>query len=109
PVAAVERLEGPDVVLADGARIAPDAVVVATGYSAGLEGLVGDLGVLNARGLPMVHGAHEAPGSPGLWFTGFTNPISGMLRELRIDAQRIAREIGAQRKGLSRAGASSRG
>ncbi|MEO5610414.1 MAG: NAD(P)/FAD-dependent oxidoreductase, partial [Ornithinibacter sp.] len=41
PVAAVERLEGPDVVLADGARIAPDAVVVATGYSAGLEGLVG--------------------------------------------------------------------
>jgi putative flavoprotein involved in K+ transport len=29
----------------------------------------------------------------GLWFTGFTNPISGMLRELRIDAERIAAAI----------------
>ena len=109
PVAAVERLEGPDVVLADGTRIAPDAVVVATGYTAGLEGLVGELDVLNARGLPVVHGAHEAPGTPGLWFTGFTNPISGMLRELRIDSQRIARQIEAQGKELSRAGASFRG
>ncbi|MEO7422594.1 MAG: NAD(P)/FAD-dependent oxidoreductase [Ornithinibacter sp.] len=109
PVAAVERLEGPDVVLADGTRIAPGAVIVATGYTAGLEGLVGELHVLNERGLPVVHGAHEVPGLPGLWFTGFTNPISGMLRELRIDAQRIAREIASQGDELSRAGASSRG
>jgi putative flavoprotein involved in K+ transport len=31
--------------------------------------------------------------APGLWFTGFTNPISGMLRELAIDARRIARAV----------------
>ena len=30
---------------------------------------------------------------PGLWFTGYTNPISGMLRELRIDAERIAAAV----------------
>ena len=72
-----------------------------TGYRAGLEPLVGHLGVLDGRGLPVVHGAHEPPGEPGLWFTGFTNPISGMLRELRIDAERIAAEV-------SRAGVSSR-
>ena len=101
PVAAVSAVEGPDVVLADGTRLQPAAVVVATGYRAGLEPLVGHLGVLDARGLPVVHGAREPAGALGLWFTGFTNPISGMLRELRIDATRIAAAI-------SREGAASR-
>ena len=100
-MAAVASFDGPDVVLADGRRLRADAVVVAAGYRAGLEPLVGHLGVLDARGLPVVHGAHEPPGAPGLWFTGFTNPISGMLRELRINGERIA-------TGISRAGASSR-
>jgi putative flavoprotein involved in K+ transport len=108
PVAAVSAVEGPDVVLADGARLQPHAVVVATGYHAGLEPLVGHLGVLDARGLPVVHGAREPAGAPGLWFTGFTNPISGMLRELRIDAERIAARVAGHRAaGLSRAGARS--
>jgi len=109
PVAAVERLEGNAVVLSDGTRLTPDAVITATGYSSGLGPLVGDLGVLTGRGLPVVHGAHEAPGSPGLWFTGFTNPISGMLRELRIDAERISHEIASQERVVSRPGAWSRG
>ncbi|HEU5242672.1 MAG TPA: NAD(P)/FAD-dependent oxidoreductase [Ornithinibacter sp.] len=101
PVAAVESVDGAEVVLANGTRLRPDAVVLATGYRAGLESLVGHLGVLDGRGLPVVHGALEPSGTPGLWFTGFTNPISGMLREIRIDAERIAAEV-------SRAGASSR-
>jgi cation diffusion facilitator CzcD-associated flavoprotein CzcO len=93
PVAAVESFRGADVVLSDGSSVKPSVVVVATGYRAALEPLVGHLGVLDERGLPRVHGAREPDGAPGLWFTGFTNPISGMLRELRIDAGRIAREI----------------
>ena len=97
PVAAVEAVDGAEVVLADGTRLRPDTVVVATGYRSGLDPLVGHLGVLNPRSLPVVHGAHEPPGAEGLWFTGFTNPISGMLRELRIDAQRIAARIAAAR------------
>jgi putative flavoprotein involved in K+ transport len=80
-------------VLADGSRLRPSVVVVATGYVAGLEPLVGHLGVLDGRGLPVVHGAHEPAGAPGLWFTGYTNPISGMLRELRIDAEKIAAAV----------------
>jgi hypothetical protein len=28
-----------------------------------------------------------------MWFTGYTNPISGNLRELAIDARRIARAV----------------
>ena len=96
PVAAVEAFDGDEVVLTNGTRLRPDAVLVAAGYRAGLEPLVGDLGVLDGRGLPVVHGAHEPPGAAGLWFTGFTNPISGMLRELRIDAERIAAAISVQ-------------
>lgn len=100
-VAAVEGFEEGQVVLADGERIAPEVVVAATGYRRGLESLVGGLGVLDERGRPMVHGARTAPHAPGLHFTGYTNPISGNLRELGLDAERIA-------KAIARTGAASR-
>jgi putative flavoprotein involved in K+ transport len=102
PVAAVERFEGGEVVLSDAGRLRPDAVLVAAGYRAGLEPLVGDLGVLDGRGLPVVHGAHEPANAPGLWFTGFTNPISGMLRELRIDGERIGAAIAGSNRNLEK-------
>ncbi|WP_406456269.1 NAD(P)/FAD-dependent oxidoreductase [Streptomyces sp. NBC_01622] len=92
-VAAVESFEDGKVVLADGERIEPDAVVAATGYVRSLEGLVGHLGVLDARGRPVVHGVRSPKDAPGLYFTGFTNPISGMLRELAIDAEKIAKAL----------------
>jgi len=91
PVAAVERLDGDKVRLADGTDISPEAVIAATGYRRGLEPLVGHLGVLDDRGHPVVRGARTPPGAPGLYFTGFTNPISGMFREMAIDARKIAR------------------
>ena len=100
-VAAVEGFEEGKVVLADGERVAPDAVVAATGYVRGLEGLVGGLGVLDDRGRPIVHGGRTPGDAPGLYFTGFTSPISGNLRELALDAQRIARAV-------ARAGGASR-
>ncbi|MFH8756478.1 flavin-containing monooxygenase [Streptomyces atroolivaceus] len=90
PVAAVESFDGDAVVLADGTRITPDAVVAATGYERALEGLVGHLGVLDRRGRPVAHGARTPDAAPGLHFTGFTNPISGMLREIARDARKIA-------------------
>lgn len=92
-VAAVEAFEDGKVVLADGSRISPDAVIAATGYTRALEGLVGHLGVLDGRGRPVVHGGRTPARAPGLYFTGFTNPISGMLRELAIDAGRIAKAV----------------
>ncbi|MGW0943939.1 flavin-containing monooxygenase [Streptomyces sp. NPDC002623] len=93
-VAAVEGFEdGGKVVLADGSRISPDAVVAATGYVRALEGLVGHLGVLDDRGRPVAHGARAPKDAPGLYFTGFTTPISGTLRELAIDAERIAKAV----------------
>lgn len=90
-VAAVERFDHSDVCLADGSSLRPEVVVVAVGYDHGLAPLVGHLGVLRPDGRPTVHGAQSPPGLPGLYFTGYTNPVSGMFRELALDARRIAR------------------
>ncbi|MFF6863851.1 flavin-containing monooxygenase [Streptomyces ardesiacus] len=98
-VAAVDAFEDGKAVLADGSRIAPDAVIAATGYRRGLEGLVGHLGVLDGTGRPVAHGGRCPAGAPGLYFTGFTNPISGMLRELAIDAGRIAGAVAKRQAG----------
>ncbi|WP_393098267.1 flavin-containing monooxygenase [Streptomyces sp. LN325] len=92
-VAAVEGCEEGKVVLADGTQIGPDAVIAATGYERALEGMVGHLGVLDERGRPVVHGGRTPKNAPGLYFTGFTNPISGMFRELALDARKIAKAV----------------
>ncbi|MFF3020329.1 flavin-containing monooxygenase [Streptomyces sp. NPDC057939] len=97
PVAAVVSFDGSEVELADGSRISPDVVVAATGYRRALEGLVGHLDVLDGRGRPVVRGGRSPQGAPGLYFTGYTNPISGMLRELALDAEKIAKAL-ARRK-----------
>lgn len=88
-VRAVDRFDGAEVVLADGARLTPDVVLAATGYRRSLEPVLGHLGVLGERGKPLV--TNGRPAAPGLYFTGFTNPISGMFREMAADARRIAR------------------
>lgn len=97
-VGAVERLTEDGVRLADGTEIHPDAVVAATGYDRRLRDLVSDLDVVSERDLPTVHGDQTAPSAPGLYFIGYTNPLSGNLRELAIDARRIARRIAARER-----------
>lgn len=92
-VAAVESFDGADVVLADGSRIAPDAVIAATGYRAGLDGLAGHLGVLGPRGLPLR--TDGEPALPGLWFLGFVPTLGGQLREGSIAAARVAASVAA--------------
>jgi putative flavoprotein involved in K+ transport len=94
-VGAVEGFDGPSVRLLGGRSVQPDVVVAATGYRPALEPLVGHLGVLDGRGLPRAHGEAESPGAPGLHFLGFSNPPTGNLREMSIDARRIARRVGA--------------
>ncbi|MFD8223249.1 flavin-containing monooxygenase [Streptomyces massasporeus] len=93
-VAAVEGFEdGGKIALADGTRISPDVVIAATGYVRALEDLVGHLDVLDERGRPVAHGPRTPETAPGLYFTGFTNPISGNLREMALDAVKIAKAV----------------
>ncbi len=96
-VAAVEGFDGPGVLLADGTRIQPDAVIAATGYRRGLEPLVGHLGVLDQDGIPFVSGGEEHPSATGLFFNGYRFDLSGQLRLMRPDARAIARAARKQR------------
>ena len=96
-VAAVTGFDGRDVLLADGTRIQPDAVIACAGYARGLEPLVGHLGLLGHKGRPVVHGGETHPNAPHMHFIGYTNPISGMFREFGITARKIARAIARDR------------
>jgi cation diffusion facilitator CzcD-associated flavoprotein CzcO len=96
-VAAVEGFDGEDVLLADGTRIHPQAVIAATGYGRGLRPLIGHLGVLDEDGKPLVGGGSEHPSARGLFFNGYRSNLSGQLRLMRRDARDIARAIKKQR------------
>jgi cation diffusion facilitator CzcD-associated flavoprotein CzcO len=98
-VAGVAALEADGVALADGARISPDAVVCATGYSCGLESMVGHLGVLDGRGVPRVHGGE--PVIDGLRFVGYA-PRPAQLGYLGGEAKAAARGIAAERRAAAR-------
>jgi putative flavoprotein involved in K+ transport len=92
-VPGVAALDGRAVVLADGSRVFPDAVVAATGYNPGLGPLVGHLTAIGEHGIPSPQ--------PGLHFIGMRIPISGFLHEVGMDARQVAgnvaRELSAMR------------
>jgi putative flavoprotein involved in K+ transport len=96
-VAAVDGFDGDDVLLADGARIRPDAVIAATGFRAGLDRLVEGLDVLGPRGLPKK--TDGEPALPGLWFVGFVPTLGGQLREGSIAARKVADALAAELHG----------
>jgi hypothetical protein len=85
-------------VLPDGVRFAGgavhpfEAIVFATGYATGLGQLIdGFESISDARGRP--HRFGEETGIPGLYFVGFKNPPTGALREIALEAPRVARAI----------------
>ena len=80
---AVTGFDGRDVLLEGGGRIRPEVVIAATGFRTGLQKLVGHLGVLDERGLPF------GPQRPGLQFIGYNVVVSGVLREIGIEARRL--------------------
>jgi putative flavoprotein involved in K+ transport len=105
PTAAVRAFDEHEVLLADDIRLAPEAVVAATGYRPGLEPLVGHLDVLDSRGLPIPRGGQASPAAPGVYFVGYTNHLSGSLRYAGIEARAAARAIHHRlRRGRRRGG-----
>lgn len=98
-VRAVESLDGHQVGLIDGSTLSPDVVIAATGYRQGLEPLVGHLDVLAQDGRPKVIGPADLPHAPGLFFNGYSHPLSGNIRDMALDARQIARTLQARRQG----------
>ena len=79
--------------LTDGTTLRPDALIAATGYTTGLEPLVGHLGVLDEAGLPFQY--RGSPVRPGLRFIGYA-PCMGVIGR---DARRVARHLYGERTG----------
>lgn len=89
------------VVFEDGRELTVDAVIMATGYRPALhEFLPAAARVTDAGGAPLVSG-RESP-LPGLYFCGFRVSRTGMLREIGVDARRIAGSIATGRRGAGR-------
>jgi cation diffusion facilitator CzcD-associated flavoprotein CzcO len=92
-VAAVTGLDTTGARLADGGRVEVDDLVLATGFGTALPELVGDLDVLDERGMPRVADGGEA--APGLRFVGYVyRPgLTGYVGRLaRTAARGIARD-----------------
>lgn len=92
-VAAATGLDESGLVLADGTSLHVDAVVLATGFTTGLERLVGGLGVLDDRGMPLDGEGGEV--APGLRFVGYVYR-PGLTGYVGKAARRVAREIAAR-------------
>jgi putative flavoprotein involved in K+ transport len=95
-VAAVDSLDATGVLLADRTRLEPDVVIAATGYTTGLEPLVGHLGVLDDRGVPLVHGGPAA--ATGLRFIGYQQRPA-QIGYIGAEATRAAKQIKKELKG----------
>lgn len=76
--------------LIDGRILEPDAVICATGYTRGLEPLVGHLGILTEHGLPVATGL--TPAAPGLRFVGFLSR-PGLISFVAKQSERLAADI----------------
>ncbi|WP_245316348.1 NAD(P)-binding domain-containing protein [Mesorhizobium wenxiniae] len=81
------------VFLDNGNRIAPEIVIAATGYRTGLQRMVGKLGILDGKGVPLFNGGEADPKLPGLWFTGMRPSIRGCFANARIQANAITQQI----------------
>lgn len=77
---------------AGGAEHSFEAIIFATGYTSGLSKVIeGFETIADARGRP--HRFGEESGIAGLYFVGFKNPPTGALREIALEAPRVARSI----------------
>jgi indole-3-pyruvate monooxygenase len=96
----IERFHADGVTFLDGSRVAYDAVVLATGYRPGLERLLdGADELIDAHGRARYGGIAQRP---GLYLVGYATPPTGLLREIRTGARRVAAHIARQRQAVDK-------
>jgi cation diffusion facilitator CzcD-associated flavoprotein CzcO len=85
----IDRLTPEGAVFADGGAETFDAIILATGFRPDLRRLIPDVAdVFDAHGMPLVTGRPSR--APGLYFCGQIVSPTGQLREIGLEAQRIA-------------------
>jgi len=89
---AISNSEARRVNFVDGRSDMFDAIVLATGYRSGLEALLPDFAERFAGADGPARGALQ-PANDGLYFCGFTAVPTGLLREIGLDAEKIAASI----------------
>ncbi|GAB2541136.1 flavin-containing monooxygenase [Spirosoma aerophilum] len=91
----VDRINAKTVTFTDGRELPFEAIILATGYRPGLSAVIGErlsAKVLNERGYPKRLWFDE-PDVQGLYFLGFTIPITGVLYHLNLDSEKVANHI----------------
>ncbi len=92
----IGRFTPDGVIFVDGSQLAVDAVVLGTGYRAAIEEfLVGAEQVCDQSGTPMRSG--QPSGLDGLYFCGMYVSPAGVLREIGIEARKVAHSIAHRR------------
>jgi hypothetical protein len=85
----IDRLTRDGVVFADATSGTFDAIILATGFRPDLRQLIPDVAdVFDQHGMPRVTGRPSS--APGLYFCGQITSPTGQLREIALEAQRIA-------------------
>ncbi|MGH9809283.1 MAG: flavin-containing monooxygenase, partial [Terriglobia bacterium] len=85
----IDRMTAGGVVFAGGNSERFDAIILATGFRPDLRRLIPDSdGLFDPQGMPRVTGKPTA--APGHYFWGQITVPTGQLREIGIEAQRIA-------------------
>jgi putative flavoprotein involved in K+ transport len=74
----------------------PDVIIAGTGFHTGISKLVQVPGITDENDRSVISGDQEFKDAPRLYFIGQVNPLSGLLREIRLEAGRIAKKIKQQ-------------
>ena len=91
----IRQINARTVTFTDGSERPFDAIVLATGYKPGLETMLGNAlstKILNERGYPKSLWFDD-PDLKGLYFLGFATPLTGILRGLDLDSEKIANHL----------------
>jgi indole-3-pyruvate monooxygenase len=84
----VSRFSEKGAIFRDGRSLQFDAVVFATGFRSGLPQFIEEGDILTACGLPIPNRRASE-----LYFIGFVNPLTGLLRAISQEARAVAQRI----------------
>ena len=93
----IDRIEGRTVHFADGKKEEFDAIVAGIGYYRDCEGII-DVDASRFEDLKLPIGKQKYFGKDGLYFCGFWISPTGQIREIGLDAKKIAQHIALSEK-----------
>ncbi len=91
----IDRINAKTVTFTDGRELPFEVIILATGYRPALSAILGDelsVRILDENGYPKKLWFDEAA-LQGLYFLGFSIPVSGALYHANLDSERIAKQL----------------